>query len=457
MPKSHGPFATLGRWAIVLVMLAVPATPCGAQAVNSSSMAGQASNVLNTGDTAWVLASTAWVLLMTIPGIALFYGGLVRQRNVLSVLMQCLALTAVLSLVWILCGYSLAYGKEGMESGRLGLHAFIGSFHHCFLLGIESYTLRGSIPELAFVGFKMTSAIIAPALMIGATVERMKFSAVLWFSTLWMLLVYVPICHMTWAGPGALFWDWGVLDFSGGIVIHISAGISALVACVMVGPRAGFPNALVPPHNMTMAYTGIALLWAGWFGFNGGSALAANGTAASALLVTHVAACMATVTWMAIDWFKMGRPGVLGAATGAIAGMAAITPASGYVGPIGGLCIGAVAAACCFLFATVVKRRFGYDDTLDVFGVHGVGGIVGTVLCGIFAAESFGGSRPDGAITRQVGVQALAALMTVIYSGVVTMLILKALQYAFGLRVTGHVEQHGLDLSEHEERGYSYT
>lgn len=409
----------------------------------------------SAGDTAWVLASTALVLFMTIPGLALFYGGLVRQRNVLSLLMQCLSLTAVLSLIWVMVGYTLAFDPAGMTKGEVNLSSFVGGFGKLGMVGVAPETLRGSIPELLFAAYQMTFAVITPALMIGAFAERMKFSAVLWFSSLWLILVYVPICHMTWAGDGGLFADWGVMDFAGGIVVHITAGVSALVACILVGPRAGFPNSIVPPHNMTMTFTGTAMLWVGWFGFNAGSALAANGTAASALLVTHISACAATVAWMAIEWIKLGRPGVLGAATGSIAGLAAITPASGYVGPLGAVCIGLLSGGVCFVFATAVKRRFKYDDSLDVFGVHGVGGFLGTILVGVFASTQFGGVRADISIVSQLGAQIAAATITSVYSIVVTIVILKGLQYAIGLRVTGQAEQQGLDLSEHEERGYS--
>jgi ammonium transporter, Amt family len=342
----------------------------------SSEGIAAAAPQLNSGDTAWILTSTALVLFMTIPGLALFYGGLVKSRNVLSLLMQCLSLTAVLSIIWVICGYSLAFDTTGMSKGTVNLNSFIGGVSRLGMFGMTPDTLKGTIPEILFAAYQMTFAVITPALMIGAFAERMRFSAVLWFSSLWLLVVYVPICHMTWAGDGGLFADWGVMDFAGGIVVHITAGVSALVACVVVGPRAGYPAMRVPPHNMTMTFTGTAMLWVGWFGFNGGSALAANGTAASSLLVTHISACVATVVWMAIEWIKLGKPGVLGAATGSIAGLAAITPASGFVGPIGALVIGAVSAVVCFVFSTEIKKRFRYDDSLDVFGVHGVGGIV---------------------------------------------------------------------------------
>jgi Amt family ammonium transporter len=309
---------------------------------------------------------------------------------------------------------------------------------------------------MLFAAYQMTFAVITPALIIGAFAERMRFSAVMWFSALWLLVVYVPICHMTWGGDGGLFADWGVMDFAGGIVVHITAGCSALVACIVVGPRAGYPAQRVPPHNMTMTFTGTAMLWVGWFGFNAGSALAANGTAASALLVTHLSACTATVVWAAIEWIKLGKPGVLGAATGSIAGLAAITPASGFVGPLGAFAIGAVSAIVCFIFSTTIKAKFRYDDSLDVFGVHGVGGIIGTVLVSLFAADWLGGVRPNLDIGRQFALQSAAALITVVYSVIATFVLLKLTQLMVGLRVTGQEEQQGLDLSQHEERGYSY-
>ncbi len=417
---------------------------------------GQTDPALSAGDTAWVLTSTALVLFMTIPGLALFYGGLVKSRNVLSLLMQCLSLTAVLSILWVICGYSLAFDTANMSKGSVNLHSFVGGFSRIGMIGVVPETLKGSIPESLFAAFQMTFAVITPALMIGAFAERMRFSAVLLFSSLWLLVVYVPICHMTWAGEGGLFSDWGVLDFAGGIVVHITAGCSALVACIVVGPRAGYPAMRVPPHNMTMTFTGTAMLWVGWFGFNAGSALAANGTAASALLVTHISACVATVVWMAIEWIKLGKPGVLGAATGSIAGLAAITPASGYVGPLGALAIGAVSAIVCFIFSTEVKKRFRYDDSLDVFGVHGVGGIVGTIMVGLFATTLLGGVKADLQIGRQLGVQLAAAAITAVYSMVASYVLLKIIQLAVGLRVTVQNEQQGLDLTEHEERGYSY-
>jgi Amt family ammonium transporter len=423
---------------------------------SSSALAGE-ETALDTGDTAWILVSTALVLFMTIPALALFYGGLVRTKNVLSILMQCLALTAVMSVVWVVCGYSLAFDSTGMKADTVNLNSFIGGFSKSMMFGIGPDAMWGTIPEILFAAFQMTFAVITPALMVGAFAERMKFSAVLVFSTLWLLLVYVPICHMTWGGDGGLFADWGVMDFAGGIVVHVTAGFGALVACLMIGPRSGYPRHLEPPHNMTMTVTGTAMLWVGWFGFNAGSALAANGQAAMALLVTHLSASAATIVWMGIEWVKLGKPSVLGAATGSIAGLAAITPASGFVGPVGALAIGSCSAALCFVFATAIKHKFGYDDSLDVFGVHGVGGFLGTVLCGIFASSQFGGfdnGNPEYDILSQVTTQAMAAASAAIYTMIVTFIILKAVQLTIGIRVDGTAESRGLDLAEHEERGY---
>ena len=422
---------------------------------NSTLHAQEVEPDLDTGDTAWILASTALVLFMTIPALALFYGGLVRTKNVLSVLMQCLILTALLSLVWVVCGYSLAFDTSGMVKGEVGRGAFVGGWSMAFLKGVTPNALTGTIPTILHAAFQMTFAVITPALMVGAFVERMKFSAVLVFSSIWLLIVYIPICHMTWAGDGGLFADWGVMDFAGGIVVHVTAGLGALVACIMVGPRAGYPKSLDPPHNMTMTVTGTAMLWVGWFGFNGGSALGANGGAAMAVLVTHLSASVATLVWMGIEWVKLGKPSVLGAATGAIAGLAAITPASGYVGPVGALAIGSASAVICFIFATKIKQFFAYDDSLDVFGVHGVGGYLGTVLCGIFAAPYWGGLRESSySIGSAVWTQFLAATITAIYSVVATIIILLVMRAVMSLRVDGDSEHRGLDLSEHEERGY---
>jgi Amt family ammonium transporter len=400
---------------------------------------------LDTGDTAWILTSTALVLFMTIPGLALFYGGLVRTRNVLSVLMQCLLLTSFMSVLWLAGGYSLAFA-EG--------NAFFGSFSEKFFLrGIGPDTLSGTIPEPLFMGFQMTFAVITPALIIGAFAERMRFSAMLIFSALWLFVVYAPICHMTWGG--GLFAEWGVFDFAGGIVVHITAGVAALVACIVIGPRDGYGKTPMPPHNLTMTFMGTAMLWVGWFGFNAGSALGANGGAAMALLVTHISASTATITWMAIEWIRFGKPSVLGAATGSIAGLAAVTPASGFVGPFGGFTIGIAAGALCWYAAAVLKMRLGYDDSLDVFGVHGVGGFIGTVLVGVLAADAFGGLQGDLDMGSQLGTQLLAAVIAVAYTAAATFVLLKLTGAIVPLRVEAPDESQGLDLSLHNETGYN--
>ncbi|MBW2726715.1 MAG: ammonium transporter, partial [Deltaproteobacteria bacterium] len=380
---------------------------------------------ISSGDTAWILTSTALVLFMTIPGLALFYGGLVQTKNVLSVLMQCMSLTGVMTLVWFAFGYSLAFDSTGMVAGQTTVSSFIGGFSKAFLAGVSGETASGSIPEILFFLFQMTFAIITPALIVGAFAERMKFSAMLIFSTLWLVVVYLPICHMTWGGDGAYFADRGVLDFAGGIVVHITAGVGALVACIVIGPRKGYGSSPMIPHNLTMTVTGTAMLWVGWFGFNGGSALGANGSAAMAITVTHISASTAALTWMAIEWIKHGKPSVLGLATGAIAGLAAVTPASGFIGPVGGFGIGLASGVICFVCSTTVKRKFGYDDSLDVFGVHGVGGFVGVVLAGVFCAGMFGGTEGDVDIASKVGVQLYAGALTALYTAAATYVVLK--------------------------------
>jgi Amt family ammonium transporter len=436
----------LGR--IVTAVLLLGASPAFAQ---EDEALGDA---LSSGDTAWILTSTALVLFMTIPGLALFYGGLVRVKNVLSVLMQCLALTAAITIVWTVCGYSLAFDATGMSAGTTNLHSFVGSFQKVFMSGVDGGVLSGSIPEILFFMFQMTFAIITPALIVGAFAERMKFSAMLIFSVVWLLVVYVPICHMTWGGAGSYFGDMGVFDFAGGIVVHITAGVGALVACIVIGPRHGYRKVPMPPHNMTMTATGTAMLWVGWFGFNGGSALAADGGASMAIVVTQISAATAAFTWMSIEWAKNGRPSVLGLATGAIAGLAAVTPASGFIGPVGGLAIGLASGTVCWYVSTAVKMRLGYDDSLDVFGVHGVGGFLGTVLAGVFAAEAFQGNQGALAIGSQVGTQLYAAVVTVAYTAVATFAILKAVEAVVGLRVSDEEESQGLDTALHAEAGY---
>jgi Amt family ammonium transporter len=410
----------------------------------SGTFLHEVSMPLDSGHTTWVLVSSALVLFMMIPGLALFYAGLVRTKNVLSVLMQCIALTAVLTLVWFAVGYSLA---------------FSGTLQKAFLRGVGVDAMSNAIPETAFFLFQLTFFVITPGLIVGAFAERMKFSALLAFSVLWSLLVYVPICHMTWSGPGGFFFDRGVFDFAGGIVVHLTAGVAALVACIVIGPRAGYGKTPMLPHNMTMCFTGTAMLWVGWFGFNGGSALAGDGNAAMAITVTQISAASAASTWMAIEWIRR-RPSVLGIATGAIAGLAAVTPASGYIGPFGGFAIGVASGGLCYLAATSLKQRLGYDDSLDVFGVHGVGGFIGTMLAAVFAAPSFGGKGlPDPAsysIAGQLGTQLFACVITIVYTGAVRFGLLKAVDAAIGLRVDAESESRGLDTSLHEEVGYNY-
>ena len=410
--------------------------------------------MLDSGATAWILVATALVLFMTIPGLALFYGGLVRVKNVLSVLMQCLALTGMITVLWTIVGYSLAFDSTGMSAGVTNLHSFVGGLGKFFVRGIDGGVLSGTIPEILFFVFQMTFAIITPALIVGAFAERMKFSAMLWFSALWLLLVYAPICHMTWGGDGGFFADMGVFDFAGGIVVHITAGVAALVACIVIGPRSGYPDSPMPPHNMTMTATGTAMLWVGWYGFNGGSALAANGDAAMAIVVTQISASTAALTWMGIEWIKNGKPSVLGLATGAIAGLAAVTPASGFIGPFGGLAIGLASGSLCWWASIVVKRAVGYDDALDVFGVHAVGGFVGTVLAGLFAASYFGGNQGDLAIGSQMLTQLTAAVIAVVYTAAVSWVIFKVIDATIGLRVSDDEELTGLDTTLHAEAGY---
>ncbi len=430
----------------------------GGLALAGFPVVASADTGLDTGDTAWVLASTGLVLFMTIPGLALFYGGLVRRRNVLSVLMQCLALTALMTVLWLVVGYSLAFDATGMVEGETNLRSFIGGFGRSFLTGVDSSTLTGSIPEVLFFTFQCTFAVITPALIVGAFAERMKFSAVLLFSSLWLIFVYAPICHMTWGGAGGFFADMGdrgVFDFAGGIVVHITAGVAALVACIVIGPRKGYGTTAMPPHNLTMCVTGTGMLWVGWYGFNGGSALGANGDAAMAITVTHISASTAALTWMMVEWVRHSKPSVLGIATGAIAGLAAITPASGVVGPLGGLAIGFTSGGLCYLASTTMKARFGYDDSLDVFGVHGVGGFIGTVMAGVFGAAVLGGNQEGLAIGSQVGVQLTAALITAAWAGIASYVILKIVDAVVGLRVNEEDESRGLDLSLHDEVGYN--
>jgi Amt family ammonium transporter len=403
---------------------------------------------INQANTAWVLVSTALVLFMTIPGLSLFYAGLVRSKNVLSVLMQCFAITCLVSILWLAGVYSFIFADGG------GLQKIIGGASKVFIIGMDTASQTGDIPETVYFMFQMTFAIITPALIVGAFAERMKFSAMLWFSGLWLLIVYVPICHWMWGGGWLA--DLGAMDFAGGIVIHVNAGVAALVSALVLGNRKGFPTTAMPPHNMTMVVTGAGMLWVGWYGFNAGSALTADGRAGMAMLVTHIGAAAGALTWMGIEWKRFGKPSVLGIVTGMVAGLGTITPASGFIGPFGALVIGVTAGFVCFYATQYVKRTLKIDDSLDVFPVHGVGGITGSLLTGVFAASSLGGQGlKDGvSILQQVGVQALAVVVTIIWSALFSYLILKLLDAWLGLRVSADEEVQGLDTALHEETGY---
>jgi len=421
--------------------------PCILLFVPSLAAAAEEATI-NQANTAWLLTSTALVLFMTIPGLSLFYGGLVRSKNVLSVLMQCFAITCLVSILWLVYGYSLAFGDGGV------VQTGVGGLQKMFLSGVDLSSLVGDIPETVFSMFQLTFAIITPALVVGSFAERMKFSAMLWFTVLWLTVVYLPICHWVWGG-GWLS-DLGVMDFAGGLVVHLNAGVAALVAAVVIGKRNGFPTTQMPPHNLTLTVAGAAMLWVGWFGFNAGSALAADGAAGMAMLVTHIGASAGAFTWMVVEWYRFGKPSVLGIVTGMVAGLGTITPASGFVGPVGALIIGILAGFVCFNATQYLKRVLLIDDSLDVFPVHGVGGAMGTLLTGVFVASDLGGmGLPEGtSMASQVGVQLVGIVATLIWSGGLTYVILKAIDVTLGVRVHAEEETEGLDLTLHEERGY---
>ncbi|WP_075187990.1 ammonium transporter [Teredinibacter haidensis] len=407
---------------------------------------------LNGANTAWILTSTALVLFMTLPGLSLFYGGLVRTKNVLSILMQCFAIACMASIVWLVLGYSLAFGEGNLV---------IGDLSNAFFKVMSKDSLSGDIPEPLFAMFQMTFVIITPALIVGAFAERMKFSAVMIFSFFWILLVYAPVCHWVWGGGWLA--EKGLLDFAGGTVVHITAGVAALVVALMIGNRKGFPDTAMPPHNMTMTVTGAGMLWVGWFGFNAGSALAANGDAAMAMLVTHISAAAGSLAWMTMEWSKFGKPSVLGIVTGMVAGLGTITPASGFVGPMGALVIGLTAGVVCFYATQLIKRKLKIDDSLDVFPVHGVGGILGTLAAGIFCStelgvfSGYGFGGENETIGQQFGVQVLGVLATAAYTAFVTFILVKITGLlTSGIRVEHDEETQGLDLVLHEETGYKY-
>lgn len=403
---------------------------------------------LNSGNTAWILTSTALVLFMTLPGLALFYGGLVRTKNVLSVLMQCFAITCVVSVLWLVGVYSMAFA-EGND--------LVGGLSNAFMANLQQDSMVGDLPESVFAMFQLTFAIITPALIVGAFAERMRFASMLLFSALWLVVVYGPVTHWVWGG--GWLQQMGLLDFAGGTVVHVTAGVAALVCALYLGPRKGFPKTPMPPHNMTMVFTGAAMLWVGWFGFNGGSALAANGDAGMAMLVTHMSAAAGALTWMACEWYKFGRPSALGAVTGMVAGLGTITPASGFVGPAAGLAIGMMAGIVCFNMTMLLKQKLHIDDSLDVFPVHGIGGALGTILAGIFASSSLGifsgqGYNEGMNMASQLQVQVIGVLATGLYAGVCTLILLKLVDSLIGLRVSPDQETEGLDINQHNERGY---
>jgi ammonium transporter, Amt family len=431
--------------ALVLLVLYHIDPALAQEAPEAAAEVAEEAAKLDTGDTAWMLTSTALVLMMTIPGLALFYGGMVRKKNVLSVVMQSFAITCLVTIIWLVAGYSLAFTE-----GAGGLNAYIGGLSKMFLAGVGKETLSGTIPESVFFTFQATFAIITPVLIIGAFVDRMKFSAVVIFMTLWSLFVYSPITHWVWGG--GFLSDAGVLDFAGGTVVHINAGIAGLVCALFLGKRVGYGTENMAPHNLVYSVTGASLLWVGWFGFNAGSAVAANGGAGMAMVVTQVATAMAALAWMFVEWLVHKKPSVLGVISGAVAGLVAITPASGFVDSIGALWIGAAAGVGCFFMSTTVKKAIGYDDSLDVFGIHAVGGIIGALLTGVFAVEAIGGTpgllegNPGQVLTQLLGIVA-----TIVWCGVASFVILIITNILVGVRVSQAVEVEGLDINLHGE------
>jgi Amt family ammonium transporter len=428
------PFLAIKRLGTGLIAASLVASPVFA-----------ADSAIDSGDTAWILTATALVLLMTLPGLALFYAGLVQSKNIVSVLMHHFAIAALMSILWVVAGYSLAFSGDG---------AWVGDLANSFMSNITLDSARGTIPESVFAAFQMTFAIITPALIIGAYVERMKFAALLMFSAIWLLVVYAPVTHWVWGG--GIMAEWGVLDFAGGIVVHATAGTAALVCALVVGIRRGFPTSVQPPHSPVLTMIGASMLWIGWFGFNGGSALGAGNSAGMALLVTHIAAATASLVWMFIEWFRFGRPSLVGIVTGMVAGLATVTPASGYIGVPGGLILGLAGGVACYVAVDLIRVRLKIDDSLDVFAVHGVGGILGSLLVAYLALPAFGGLGLADGVTAgsQFMVQLSSVAITVLWTGIGSYVILKVIGAVIGLRVDQQDEIEGLDLSQHGERGY---
>ena len=406
-----------------------------------------ADETISNANTSWILTSTVLVLFMTLPGLAFFYAGLVRSKNVLSVLMQCFSLTCVVSILWVIYLYSWTFGDGGSTN------ALIGNLDNLFLSSLSASNMSGDIPETVFAMFQLTFAIITPALIVGGFAERMKFSAMLVFSVIWMTFVYAPICHMVWGG--GWLGELGLMDFAGGTVVHINAGVAALIAAVMLRERRGFPSTPMPPHNLAMTVAGASMLWVGWFGFNAGSALAADQSAGMAMLVTHIGAAAGSLSWMFREWMKQGKPSVLGIVTGMVAGLGTITPASGFVGPMGALIIGISAGLVCYEATQYIKKILLIDDSLDVFPVHGVGGILGTLLTGVFAASTYGGIGLENSISEQVTIQFIGVVFTIVWCGIFTYIALKVTNSLVGLRISDENEETGIDLTEHGEKGYN--
>jgi len=428
------PFSAIKRLGTGLITASLVASPVFA-----------ADSAIDSGDTAWILTATALVLLMTLPGLALFYAGLVQSKNIVSVLMHHFAIAALMSVLWVIAGYSLAFSGDG---------AWVGDLANSFMSNITLDSASGTIPESVFAAFQMTFAIITPALIIGAYVERMKFAAILLFSAVWLLAVYAPVTHWVWGG--GIMAEWGVLDFAGGIVVHATAGTAALVCALVVGKRRGFPTSVQPPHSPVLTMIGASMLWIGWFGFNGGSALGAGNGAGMALLVTHIAAATASLVWMFIEWFRFGRPSLVGIVTGMVAGLATVTPASGFIGVPGGLILGLAGGVACYVAVDLIRVRLKIDDSLDVFAVHGVGGILGSLLVAYLALPAFGGLGLADGVTagRQFVIQFASVAITVLWTGIGSYVILKVIGAVIGLRVDQQDEIEGLDLSQHGERGY---